>query len=707
MTPRVQTSRNPLLTFGAPPDPAAAIALLLAALWALALALAWRRDGAVTRALDVLARRRRLALCALAAAAALLSAGYLSFYLRGGPRIIDASAYFLEARAFAEGHLAFEVPSPSASFRGRFLTHAVPSAVESPPRVALGVLFPPGYPAALALGFLVERPLWVGPFVAALLVLVTYALGRRLSGDVTSGLLAASLSVVSAALRYHTADTMSHGFAALLFACALLAALPPARALPERAPLLRALGGGACLGWLFATRPVTAVACAAACLVLLLPERRRSALAWMLGALPGLLLFFAHQRAVTGSFWTSAQLHYYALADGPPGCFGLGFGADKACLFEHGDVAERFGPGGYTLGWVLRHTLHRLHGHSLDLANFEPLWLLVPLTLLRHRATREARALGLALGATVVLYAAFYFNGSYPGGGARFFAELLPMEHALVALGAHELGKRRFVLPLALAGFALHGAFSHRALAERDGGKPLFEPHVVEEALAHRPGALVLVDSDHGFNLGHDPATLGELRSTLVARRSGDAHDFVLWRRRARPPAYRYVFVPWPGRSRLESLSLPETNPSRFEAEAEWPPLAVEAAWAMPAPARAPCASGRVLSLRPTGPDASLTIELPVLTSGPHRLRLGLASAEGRLDAYRARAGDEELVVAQATREEGLPDCTVLDFGRVQLEAPAVSFTLRTGGAAADVDFLEISPFPEPGGASSPPAELR
>ena len=40
----------------------------------------------------------------LSAAAFALSAGYLAYYLRGGPRIIDATSYWLQARALAEGH---------------------------------------------------------------------------------------------------------------------------------------------------------------------------------------------------------------------------------------------------------------------------------------------------------------------------------------------------------------------------------------------------------------------------------------------------------------------------------------------------------------------------------------------------------------------------------------------------------------------------
>ncbi len=683
---------NPLWAFGLPPDRVAAMSLAVAVLWATSVALFGRREATWSRLSGLISKHHRVLLGLLAGAALLLSAGYIAYYLRGGPRIIDASAYFLEARALAEGKLAFEVPSPSASFRGRFLTHA-PFDPSQGGELSLGVLFPPGYPAALAVGFWLSHPLWLGPILGALLVLVTFALARRLTKSDASALLAAGLSVVSAALRYHTADTMSHGFAALLFSGALLAALPPdAPNDSRRANALRALVCGLCLGWLFATRPVTAVVCALSCGVLLGARAPKSALPLLIGALPGVVLFLAHQRAVTGSLWTSAQMHYYALADGPPGCFGLGFGAGKGCEHEHGDVVARFGAAGYSLRWVVLHTLHRLHGHTLDLANFEPLWLVVPLTLLRHRKERVAQAFAVALAGTVVLYSAFYFNGSYPGGGARFFAELLPLEHAIFAWGVGALFQRRYVLPLSLAGFALHASFSHRALSERDGGKPLFEASVLETHGATEAGALVLVDSDHGHNLGFAPNALTSERALLVARHRGDARDRLLWERRGRPLTYIYQFEPWPTPSRLVPLDFAAANPVlRFEAEAEWPPLGATGAWA--APSALSCASaGRVLRLHPTGSAGEVLLELPVRRSGSQQVRLGMAGPVPPSGSLHVRVGPSD-VIGRVTRPSVQTSaCWMVDLGELMLAEPAASLHITTGSAPLDVDFVETAP---------------
>ena len=100
-------------TWGAPPD-GPAWGALVAAGGALAFALVrgWQGNR----------RGWTFSLVAiLAFGAALLSLGYVAFFLRGGPRIVDATSYFLQARALAEGHFAWRVPEPSASFRGRFL----------------------------------------------------------------------------------------------------------------------------------------------------------------------------------------------------------------------------------------------------------------------------------------------------------------------------------------------------------------------------------------------------------------------------------------------------------------------------------------------------------------------------------------------------------------------------------------------------------
>ena len=482
----------------------------------------------------------------LALGAALLSAGYVAYYLRGGPRIVDATSYWLEGRALAEGHLAFGVPDPSAAFRGRFLVSADDGD-------RLSVIFPPGYPAILAAGFRLGIPLAVGPLIAAALVVATFALCRELFRRNDVALLGALFSTISAALRYHTADTMSHGWSALLMTLVLLASFRARHA--QRGKIIAALGGIAG-GWLLATRPISGLVALALGAALLLPRPWRSterrapdravaaatAAAFFLGAIPGVVLLLLHQKAATGSWLGSSQLRYYELSDGPPGCFRYGFGSGVGCLYEHGDFVRARLSDGFGVGEALGTTLRRLHHHALDIANFEPLVVVVLFAVVAGFKHPAIRWLAVAIAGIMVAYLPFYFDGTYPGGGARFYADVLPLEHALLSWGLVRLRAAFVAVPLALVGFSVHGVFSHRALAEREGGRPMFEPEVLERSGISR--GLVFVDTDHGFNLGHAPQQSDATRGVVVARWRGDAHDRAVWEVLGRPNAYRYRFDP-------------------------------------------------------------------------------------------------------------------------------------------------------------------
>jgi hypothetical protein len=453
----------------------------------------------------------------------------------------------------------------------------------SPDGKSLSVLFPPGYPLLLSLGMLLGEPLLVGPVLGALLVAATYFLARALSPDPKLSVLAAALSALCAALRYHSADPMSHALSALLSCLALGLALRPQL---RSGPILC----GLCLGWLAATRPVDAAVALGLCGVALRRAGFRRWLELAFGVLPGLALMLAHQHAVTGSWFGSTQLAYYAAADAPPDCFRYGFGAGVGCRFEHGDFVSRFLPDGYGLRAALRNLFVHLGLFTIDATNAVPLTLLGIYAAVRHRRSPFGLlAAGVLLQA--LAYVPFYFDGNYPGGGARFLAPSIPLWQILVAKAALDLRLERWAVPVALAGFLLHARHGHEQLRDREGGRPMFEPAVLERAGITR--GLVLVDTDHGFNLGHDA---GAKPAVLVARRHGDAHDYRLYQALGQPPTYRYVYD-------LSGQAPPQVVPyrppatDRFEAEAEWPAL-LERGSAYPV--HYPCASaGRGLRLFP------------------------------------------------------------------------------------------------------------
>jgi hypothetical protein len=587
---------HPYLTFGPANDEVGIAALVIGVML---VALALFRGRAVGAAFDRVPSRWLVGVLSLSAA--VLSWLYLAHYLGGGPRIVDATAYWLEARVLSTGHFSFDVPDPSGSFRGRFLLPA--------PDGKLSVIFPPGYPLLLAAGFLIGWPLAVGPLVAGLLVVATYFTTRGLLDDERVARVAALVSVLCVALRYHTADTMSHGLSALLFTLTLGWAARKTRGSVALA--------GLAAGWLVATRPVTG---SVAIAVALFSLRPRLALAPVLfaGLLPGIALVAAHAHAATGSFFGSTQLAYYALADGPPDCFRLGFGSGVGCRFEHGDFVKehlRDGFGPFEASWI---TLERLALHGIDVSNLFPLSLLVPWAVFQFRKVPGVQTLAIAPILVVLAYSLFYFPGSYPGGGARFFADVLPLEHALLALGLTRLGLVRFAPGAMLLGFSLHAVHQHVALAEREGGKPMFSAN----ALGDVRRGIVFVRTDHGFMLGHDPTSNDAHRAVVVARGRGDAHDRILWERLGRPPTFRYDYEVDRGTTRVSPYR-PDEQSLRFETEAEWPPLSVASGWAHP-DFRNCLSGGQGLHLRSASGAPGARVEVEIVPPKPGRYEVAI-----------------------------------------------------------------------------------
>jgi hypothetical protein len=609
-------------TFGAPPDGVATSALGAAVLL---MTLASFRRGRSILGVGSEPIPRRAFLAVTGFSAALLSLGYVAFYLRGGPRIVDATMYFLQGRALSEGSFSWSVLEPTSSFRGRFLLFR--DGVGS-----IGGIFPPGYPLLLALGFGIGAPMIVGPLLGAAIVIATYRLAHRVAQDLPKesaemvARTAALLSLSCAALRYHTADTMAHGAAALGVAIALERALTARREGSRGA----AAACGLALGFVAATRPVTTLAIAIVALTLLRRAERRSLAVCAGFALPGMFLLLLGQHAVTGEWFTSSQRAYYATADGPPGCFRWGLGAGIGCVHEHGEFVAARLPSGYGVLEAVATTARRLKPHVLDVANLELLAPLCLLPILRRRD--EGVRAGTALVVLHVLaYAPFYFDGNYPGGGARLFADVLPVEHVLVATALSVAFRSQALvvtasfalLSASMLGFAVHGAFEHQKLAARDGGRPMFEPDLL--ARSSVKNGLVFVETDHGFALGHDPAARAD-RGVVVARVRNDARDWFLYEALDRPPSYLYRFtIGLDGAAAPELLPWTPPDPGttlRLEAEAEWPALQQRDGFAAPV-WTLDCASGsRALTLTPTTADktASVTLALPIRDRGRYIL---------------------------------------------------------------------------------------
>jgi hypothetical protein len=543
---------------------------------------------------------------------------------------------------------------------GRFMLR-LPAGAER----GAAVIFPPGYPALLAIGFRLGVPLLIGPLLAASLVLATAHLMRSvvraapallpMERPLVHG--AALVSACCAVMRFHTADTMSHGLAALCFTMASSYLLRLTSRQSTRGDAFAgglAFGGGLALGLLFATRPVSALAVVVSFVLYryacLSPADRQPRSAWlpglwlpglwlpglwmpglwMVGMLPGALLWFGYQEAVTGSMSSTAQALYYAVSDGPPGCFRYGFGRGIGCLGEHAEFVNNSVGDRYGLIEAAGTTLRRLKTHVADPLNSVVLF---PFAIYGgYVAWRQPRLrlLVVALPACVLAYAPFYFDGNIPGGGARMLVDLLPIEHVLAVLAAASLSRqaRRFARTrpsgvsvaravsllgaAAVLGFALDGASKHEKLRTHDGGRPMFEAKHTAK-LAERD-ALLFIATDHGFNLAYSPS------ERQVGRYRGDDFDRLLWEAHGRPPAYRYT-LNWSQGRIIDSAVQPlhfDTRPTArrrlvFEGESMWPPREQAGAWVWPVWTHAtPCVSrGRSLVFRSENTDGRVLLDLP------------------------------------------------------------------------------------------------
>jgi len=598
------------------------------------------------------------AVVVLSMACAGASAFYVPSILRGGPRIVDATAYWLQARIFATGHVAFEAAGPASSYRGRFLLEIRPGAFAG--------IFPPGYPAVLGVFHALGSPWLLGPLLAFALCALTARLAWLLApeaGRTRATWVAALLSLACGAVRYHTADTMSHGLTMVAVVAALVAALEKRRS--------SALVGGALLGLVLVTRFASALALAPVLVGTLLwrvpPRIARRRAAWLVvGLAPFVVGLALYQRAVTGSAWMTPQALYYLRSDTPAGCFRYGFGAGIGCDYEHGSFVQAHLPGHFVgVTSALGTTLRRLRLHALDVASFEPLLGLVVVGAYRLR--RQGRALLLAYPLLVVLaYAPFYFDGNYPGGGARFFSDALPLEHALlaVAVGAVDWSAL-LVVATAFVGFAIHAAPEHEKLRDRDGGVPMWSEHA---AVA----PLVFTNTDHGFDLGHEPGGAID-----VARLRGDANDALSFQRVGRATvAWFHIEPPGAPGSGLSVRELvpPVSPPWRFEGESEWPVRALHAATAVPVDGA--CSGGRSLAITALAPEARVTTSLWLPTAGAYRVQLH-AAAPGVPVTVRVTLGPERRALVLGDRA-----CGVFDLGVLELRGgdQDVVWELQAGG---------------------------
>jgi hypothetical protein len=448
------------------------------------------------------ARSLLLLACAGTLAARLISAAWLDDM----PHVMDEITYDLQAQMLALGRIAGPEVRPLAAFQQWFVED----------RGQRYGIFPPGWPAVLALGHLVGLARWVDPILHGLTVFLIGWLGFRVR-DATVGRLGALLYALCPQALLLAGSVMSNTLAACLAVLALgwtIALLARANTAPEpRGEALGAVAAGLALGWLATTRPLCAAvigSCCAACMLACVRQgKARRAHAWALPALlVPLALLLLYHRALLGSALQFPQNHFFDTHAPPiddpifryaPGCNALGFGPSHGCELTTGSD-------GHTLTKAALHTLHNLRAW-LALAAGGGILAIAALIPLAFRATRR---LGLWLLAPLPLIVAAYatYWGVGTCYGARFYHVALPFSVLAAALGlvelaAHSRTTTRLAWGLGLAAALASVVAGARAHAEVSNGYWGTDARFLQlRDHYHGPDAVVLVAFRDDYSTG-------------------------------------------------------------------------------------------------------------------------------------------------------------------------------------------------------------
>lgn len=482
------------------------------------------------------------------------------------PQVQDSLTYLFQAQTLARGDLWTEAPPLPEFFAQEFLL------------VQDGRWFgkyPPGYPAVLALGVLLDAPWLINPLLAALTVPLLVQLGRRM-GNGRTALLAAGLLTLSPFFLFLSGSMMAHAaelfWLTLFLLCwwIVVGEIKEEHRVTQRKHrgtqrFILALVAGVAAGMAFLTRQLTAVAIVAPFFLLTtwfspLPwsKRMKHGAVWLTGLLPLVALLFVYQWAVTGDPWQDPRLLYWPYDQ-------LGFGDDVGeapNLLTIAPMAEDPGymvlwqtdpsqpPRGHTPQRGLHNILRNWQALQLDLFGWVPvltfgfLWLAF---LLRQRPARLDWIL-LATLVSLVAAEAFYWHSGIMY-GPRYLYGALPALLLLTARGIQALAQRigwwltAVPLTLLILGnlFTLPNRMdSYRGFNFVEGDKVA----LVEATVPPNETALIFVTSSMGgwweygeLFLGNGGMVNGRL---VFARDLGDEANRGLWQQYPNYAAYRF-----------------------------------------------------------------------------------------------------------------------------------------------------------------------
>lgn len=334
------------------------------------------------------------------------------------PHILDASAYYFQAKIFASGHLAVAAPADSAAFQGPFMVSHGGRWFSQ---------YPPGTSAVLAIGFFLRLPWIVEPALGALALWGVYRIGCRLFSR-SVACLAVCLGAISAFYSYLAASYLSHTVALCFGVYFVLFLLRFADMHRVRDLCIAAVFWSA----LLLTRELSAAVIGVGAALFILIVYRRSLLRDRLQmltaafsalgvALLGLALYVLYNRMQTGDALTTPRA-LFSPADR------YGFGAGIGFYGQHTLAA----------GLVILDQL--LTVLQIDLFGW-PFYLtlaFVPLAFLRRSAQHTWDWFCLVLFAALTLaQVGYFYHGIYLG--PRYLYDTLPFVLLLTARGITNL----------------------------------------------------------------------------------------------------------------------------------------------------------------------------------------------------------------------------------------------------------------------------
>lgn len=353
------------------------------------------------------------------------------------PHILDASAYFFQAKIFASGHLSAPVPGDSA-FQGPFMVARDGRWFAQ---------YPPMTSLLLAVGVVLHMPWLVEPLLGTLALWGVFRLGRRFYSGAVAWL-AVLLGALSPFYTYLAASYMSHTVA-LFFAVYFLLML--VRFTQDwrwyDLPLAAVFAVGLLLTREFSAALIGVAATAFLFGVQWRALRERIATLWPVFCLAlsilisGVIFYLLYNAVQTGSPTVTPRQVFF------PGDR-YGFGQGIGFYGQH-----TFAAGMVVLDQLLTILLIDLYGWPFYLT-----LALLPLTFLRRDAsTRWDIFCGLLLVLLVGAQAGYFYHGIYLG--PRYLFETLPFLLLLTARGVGGLATF-----LSRVGRALGGARVTRRL---------------------------------------------------------------------------------------------------------------------------------------------------------------------------------------------------------------------------------------------------